>query len=256
MKFRLLALGAFLMCLTSCFDVIEKFNIKEDGSGTYELKMDMSRSLGLLAMMKQGANDGKQKEKVDTVIYTKDVTDTSSSLTNEEKAVLRKSYTKVHMDEDEGEGYVNMYYPFANASELEIIQKVMSKVSSSQGVKNAVAKSFGKEMPAAATGDGNAAQLPTGDFAYSLTANSLVRKVKPSVKDDIEPKESDEQLPPQLKEMMKINYSTTVNLPRPAKNVKSSTGKLSDDKKQFKFSKTLDIDAKVSPADFDFSIDY
>jgi hypothetical protein len=255
MKLRLLALGIFLVCLTSCFDVMETFNIKEDGSGIYEVKMDMSRTLGLLAMMKQGAADGKAKEKIDTIIYTKSVTDTSTALSAEEKSVLGKSYTKVHMDEDEGEGYVNMYYPFANGKELDIIQRAMSKTANNPGIKNALGKAFGKDVPPGAVEENKGMQLPTSDFSYSLMNNSLVRKIKPSTEPDA-PKADDEQLPPQLKEMMKINYTTTVNLPRPAKSFKGSSGKLSEDKKQFKFSKTLDLDAKVTPAEFDFSIDY
>jgi hypothetical protein len=258
MKLRLLALGAFLICLTSCFDVIETFNIKEDGSGTYEVKMDMSRSFGLLAMMKQGGNeDGKKKEKIDSIIYTKNITDTSTALTIEEKAALRNSYTKIHMDEDEGEGYINLYYPFANGKELEIIQKAMAKSGTNKTVMGALGNAMGKQVPpATAVEQGNEGTgLPTGDFNYSLTANSLVRKVKPSTKME-EPKTDNEQLPPQLKEMMKINYSTTVNLPRPVKNYTGKGSTLSADKKQVKFNKTMDLDAKLTPADFDFSIDY
>jgi hypothetical protein len=254
MKLRLLALGAFLICLSSCFDISETFNIKEDGSGTYEVKMDMSRTLGLLAMMKQGANDGKKKEKIDSVIYTKDVVDTSTTLTAEEKAVLRKSYTKIHMDEEEGEGYVHMTYPFANGKELEIIQKAMSKSGNNKSIMGAVGKALGKEAPPAAAAEKKESGLPTSEFSYSLTANSLVRKVKPSSKAD-KPKSEDDDMPPQLKEMMKINYSTTINLPRPATNHKG-VGTLSADKKQVKFTKTIDMDAKLTPADFDFSIDY
>jgi hypothetical protein len=253
MKFRLLALGAFLLCLTSCFDVVETFNINEDGSGVYEAKMDMTRSLSMLSMMKQGANEGgKKKEKIDSIIYTKDLVDTSTTLTAEEKAVLRKSYSKIHVDEEEGEMYVHMYYPFANGRELEIIQQSMSK-GTNKSVMGALGGVLGKQPSAAAVED-KKSQMPTSDFNYSLTANSLVRKVKPSSKPD-EPKSDEDQMPPQLKEMMKMNFTTTVNLPRPVKNF-TGNGKLSADKKQVKFSKAVDMDTKLTPADFDFSIDF
>jgi hypothetical protein len=255
MKIRLLALGTFLLCLTSCFDVVETFNINEDGSGVYEAKMDMTRSLSLLSMMKQGASEGgKKKERIDSIIYTKDFVDTSTTLTAEEKAVLRKSYSKIHVDEEEGEMYVQMYYPFANGRELEIIQRSMEKGNTSKNVMGALGGVMGKQPPAVSGNDEKKSQLPTSDFSYSLTTNSLVRKVKPSSKPD-EPKSADEPMPPQLKEMMKMNFTTTVNLPRPVKNF-TGNGKLSEDKKQVKFSKAVDMDTKLTPADFDFSIDF
>lgn len=256
MKLRLLALGSFMMCLTSCFDVFETFNIKEDSSGTYEIKMDMSRSIALLSMMQQG-DAGKQKAKLDSTIYSSSFIDTSSTFTAEEKAVLRNSYSKVHMNEEAGEMYVQLFYPFANGKEFEIIQRAMSKEDGNKNMMNALSGAMKKQMappPGAMEGD-QKTEFPTQDFNYSLTGSSLVRKVKPGSKTE-QPKADDEQIPAEVKEMMKMSYTTTVNLPRAVKNFKGNNGTLSADKKQLRFSKSIDLDSKLTPADFDFSIDY
>jgi hypothetical protein len=256
MRLRLLALGIFMMCLTSCFDVFETFNIKEDGSGTYEIKMDMSRSVAMLSMMQQGNTD-KPNAKLDSIIYSRSFIDTSSAYTAEEKAVLRNSYSKVHMNEEAGEMYVQLFYPFSNGKEFAVIQRSMTEKDGNKNMMDALSGAMRKQMappPGAMEGD-QKAEFPTQDFNYSLTGSSLVRKIKPGSKPE-QPKAEDEQIPAEVKEMMKMSYTTTVNLPRPVKSFKGNNGTLSADKKQLRFSKSIDLDSKVTPADFDFSIDY
>ena len=266
MKLRLLALGAFIMCLTGCFDMTETFNIKEDGTGTYEMKMDMSRAFGMLAMLKQGAKeDSKMPEKLDSIIYYKSFVDTVSTLTAEEKAAFQNGYAKIHMNEEEGDMYVNMYFPFADGKQLSVIQKALSKSGNGSvmdAVGNAVKSGLGAPagadpmsggMTAGAKQD-NKQGLPMSDFTYTLGINNFTRTVKASTSTTATPAKEDE-MPEQFKEMMKINYTTIINLPRPAKNL-SGKATLSADKKQVKFTKSMGIDDKHTPADFDFSIDY
>lgn len=254
MKLRLLVLGAFLISLTSCFDVIETFNINEDGSGVYEQKMDMSRFLSFSSMMKGGNSNGKAPEKKDTLISLQAIIDTVASLSIEEKAVLSKSLMKLHVDEAAGEMSFVITYPFASSSEFATIQKSMMKDGNNKAIAAAVGGALGKK------GGMNAPQqkqpeMPTSDFTYTLTGNSLVKKVKPSSKPESTETPGND-MPPEFKEMLKMNFTTIINLPRPAKNWRGNNGAMSADKKQLKFNKSIDMETKLTPADFDFSIDF
>jgi hypothetical protein len=267
MKLRLLALGAFVICLTGCFDITETFNIKEDGSGVYEMKMDMSRATSMLAMMKQGGKEnGKAPEKMDSTFYYKDMVDTVTTLTPEEKTAFKNAYGTVHIDEEEGEMYVNMTFPFKDAKELAIVQKAINKKGNNplmdvvgKAMKSGAGAPEGMDpMAGGAMGGGkadNKTGLPTSDFVYSLAANSFSRKLNAKPPTQTKAKGKDEEMPAQFKEMMKVNYTTIVNLPRPAKKL-SGKGTLSDDKKQVKFTKGMSLDDPQLPADFDFTIDY
>jgi len=264
MKLRLLALGAFVLCLTGCFDMTETFNIKEDGTGVYELKMDMSRAMSMLAMMKQGAKEeGKPPQKMDSMFSYKTMIDTVTSLSAEEKAAFENAYGKIHMDEEEGEMFVHMFFPFKDSKQLTTIQKIVTS-KGSNSVMDAVGKAFGSGSGAPggmdamgggkSGGNGEKSGLPNGDFDYTLAANSFSRKVKATTNAE-KPAAKEDEMPAQFKEMMKMNYTTIVNLPRAVKKI-NGKGTLSDDKKQVKFFKSMSLDDKHAPADFDFTIDY
>lgn len=253
MKLRLLVLLSFIVSLTSCFDVYETFNLNDNGSGTYEQKMDMGRLMSFAAMMQAGGKTpGKEPQKKDTLISLQSIVDTVSTLTAEEKRLLSKATMKLHIDEAAGEMEFVISYPFANAGEFQLVQQAMSRGDNKQGMMSAMGSVFGKQpqgMQEKTPG------LPTGDFTYSLTQNSLVKKVKPSTK--AESMESAATgMPDEFKEMMKMNFYTTINLPRPVKNWSGNNGTVSADKKQLKFKKQLDMESKPTPADFDFSIEF
>lgn len=256
MKLRLLALAAFLVSLTSCFDIYETFDLNDDGSGVYEQKMDMTRMMSFAAMMKGGNTGGKAPEKKDTIISYKAVVDTVAGLSATEKAVLGKATMKLHLDEAAGEMEFVIRYPFANAKEFQMIQEAMSRGDNKKNMMAAMAPVFGKQGGDMG-GAEQKADLPTNDFAYTLTGNSLVKKVKPGTKQAEAGAGADKEgMPAEFKEMMKMNFTTTVNLPRPAKNWNGNNGTLSADKKQLKFTKNIDMDSKLTPADFDFSIEF
>ena len=250
MKLRLVVLSAFLISLTSCFDVIEIFNINEDGSGVYEQKMDMGRFLSFSNMMKGSKPSGKEPEKKDTLISLKSVADTMASLAAEERAALSKSSMRLHIDETAGEMSFIITYPFSNSNEFSAIQKSMMK----DGNK-AIAAALGKNKEAMSAPQQKQPEMPTSEFTYTLTGNSLVKKVKPSSKPETTEADSND-MPAEFKEMLKMNYTTIINLPRPVKKWNGNNGVLSADKKQLKFNKNIDMDTKLTPADFDFSIDF
>jgi hypothetical protein len=262
MKLRLLALGCLLFSLTSCFDVIETFNLKEDGSGNYEVKTDMSNALSMLAMMGGGKESEKMPEKFDTSFSFKGMADTVSTLTAEEKAAIDKISARMHIDKDKGEMYMIMDMPFKDSKEYNLVQAAFQKMNSNEKspMDGLFKGMFGGGNNPMAEGDeqdskkgGGTPGIMPSNVETLMTANSISRKVKPVAQ--TETTKTPEDMPEELKEMFKMNYTTIVNLPRPAKNVKGA-GKLSDDKKQVKSTKKIDLSSGFTAADFDFTIDF
>lgn len=263
MKLRLLVLGCMLLSLTSCLDIIETFNIKEDGSGSYNVKTDMSGALSMLAMMGGGKESEKMPARFDTSFSFKEIVDTVSSLTAEEKAAVSKVKASMHIDKDKGEMYMIMDMPFKDSKEYNLIQATISKLNENDkspmdGVMKGVFGGSmgdnpmgGAEEPGKKKGGGPGV-MPS-NVETSITGNSISRKVKAT--DKTETKVATEDMPEELKEMFKVNYTTIINLPRQAKNV-SGQGKLSEDKKQVKSVKRIDLSTGFTAADFDFNIEF
>jgi hypothetical protein len=62
MKIRHLIFISFLFLLTSCFEVREEIDLKTDGSGTYQIVLDMSKSKNMLDIaLKMAENDEKMQ---------------------------------------------------------------------------------------------------------------------------------------------------------------------------------------------------
>ena len=263
MKLRLLVLGCFLLSLTSCLDIIETFNIKEDGSGNYEVKTDMSGALAMLSMMGGGKDSEKMPQKFDTSFSFKGMVDTVSTLTAEEKAAINKMTAKIHVDQDKSEMYMIMDMPFKDSKEYNMMQAAFQKLNSGEkspldglfkgafgGNDNPMAG--GNDEMAPNKGGGMPGIMPTNVETF-ISANKISRKVKP-VEKAAETK-TPEDMPEELKEMFKVNYTTIINLPRPVKS-HTGPGKLSEDKKQVKSTRKLDITSGFNAQEFDFTIDF
>ncbi|HEX6915155.1 MAG TPA: hypothetical protein VF145_07925 [Chitinophagaceae bacterium] len=255
MNLRLLALTALLFSLTSCFDVYETFNLNSDGSGSYVQKMDFTRAMSFANMMKaSGKEEGKTPQKIDSTISLRSFTDTAANLTSEERAVLGNGSMFIHLDETTGDMYFEISYPFANSNEFELIQQSFAKRNSDGMAMSALGGLLGQP---AGNGQGTdkTPQLPAANFTYKLTGSSLVKTVKPGTAKDTT-KTSSDDMPAEFKEMMKMSFTTIVNLPREVKKWSGNNGTLSADKKQLKFNKSVTMETTLTPEDFNFSIDY
>jgi hypothetical protein len=250
-----------LLSLTSCLDIIETFNLNETGGGTYETKMDMSKMMSMIAMMGAG-KEGAEKipEKMDSSVSFKGYADTAKGLTADERRVLSKGIVRIRLNKDEGEMFMTINVPFDNVADYAALNNVLSKMGG-QPMEGAFKGLFGSGSGSNPFGGDESVKkddkggLPAQNFETSLTANQLTRKVKIEPKKD-EAKPSTEGMPEDLKEMFKVNYTTIVNLPRPVKKVSGTESKVSDDKKQVKFTKKIDLSDGFTGKDFDFTIDF
>jgi hypothetical protein len=261
MKQKLLVFIVIVFSFTSCVDLTEYFTINEDGSGVYEQKMDMTRAITGFSEMMESAGSGKNtskkpKEKIDTVIYYASIVDTVTSLSAEQKNAFKKAYSKIHVDEANNEIVMHMFFPFSSAKEFNIIQTVIADNKAYGSISDIMLGALGsknKQLSAMNAGEPNEDKnpSPTRDYMYTLTGTTLTRKVIEKTEAD----KSEEGIPEQLKELMKMNIKTVIKLPRTAKN---TTGKvtLSDNKKEVSFLKEIDLGTKFTSADFDFTIEY
>ena len=133
MKFKTLILFiGFITSLTSCM-FTEEVSLKNDGSGTYAFKMDMSQ---MMESMKDMSNKDSLKEPqvLDTIVFFKDILeekkDSISKLSKEEQLLLEGlEDLKLHMqvDEEKGKMLMDFVLDFTDISELKDMQNKIAK---------------------------------------------------------------------------------------------------------------------------------
>ncbi len=264
--FAITVAAAFLF--TGCFDIVERYQLKEDGSGVYTMELNMSRALdmfgsiitaSLAAEGIQNNSPAGDKQVVDSFYLFKDFVDTASELTGEEKKVLRKGYGRLYMNSGETkEGYISISYPFADNAELMIIQQAMEK-KKFLGEKDGEAKKMLSEGDIGKLfGSSTAAR-----YNFYLSATGVERKfigadsswIVLSPPDEID--EADENMSALFSSVNKISAKTILELPRPVKNYQSN-GKVtvSDDKKKITIIHMKTEATVLKPLDFAYKVDY
>lgn len=115
------------MTLVSCV-FTEELYIKNDGSGTYAFKMDLSKML--VAMNEMGASDTdtikKDPQKIDSILYFKDILedkkDSIALLSVEEQEMLKSIEDlkiRLKMDEEKNQMNMDFLFDFSNVNELK-----------------------------------------------------------------------------------------------------------------------------------------
>ncbi len=249
LKFILPALLAF--SFAGCLDINETVDIRKDGSGQLTMDMDMSQ---MVDMMQQymGKDELAKKgfSKMDTTILLKDVVDTSSSLSEEKKAILRPGRVHIKLDMDAKVFTVHSMFPFTSLANLQKLYGLMNDGS----LRNA--KLFG-----GLGGDAGAGANP-GDinqfnsiFDFSCKDGMLTRKLDKAKFDAFKNDPQMAQVKQATQMGMEINYTSTISLPRPVKKISNPLAKLSDDKMTVTMKFNL-IDVFEKPEQFEYSIEY
>src|ERR1700688_1075791 len=118
-KFLLLALS--LCTLASCFDIDEEIDINKNGSGQWQMRVDMSQLVDILQTYMSKEDLAKQfpDKKMDTVIFMKNVIDTSKSIPAEKKALLHDGKVHLQVNMDEKLLKTDMQFPFKSLSDMK-----------------------------------------------------------------------------------------------------------------------------------------
>ena len=253
LKLLFVAVGCVLF--TSCLEINEETQIKDNGSGQVSTTMDLAQLVDMMQAMGGEEFDKKKDEKIDSVINLKDIVDTAKNLTAEQKSLLRDGKVRIKMDLAAKEFKINMNYPFANLEKLQRLNSALS--SGGMGFGNVMkgAMNGGKDE-----GGDKASETPEMDQLLSIfdfnISNGLIKK---SVNPERLKKLQDN---PKMAEMkqgaemgIEVMYNVTYKLPRPAKRVDNAKAKLSDDKKTVTLRGNL-MEIFEKPEQFAFTIEY
>ena len=258
-----LILAFFAVALVSCLDTEEKITLNEDKSGTYQFVLGIGNSAMLQSAMQQS---GQALEKKDTVIYFKGYTDTATSLTPEEKAVLENGKLHIAMNEDIK---AEFELPFKDMDQLLYIKQhlfeMVSKIKPSEADKERASSLMpGMDMMDGDAGGGagmpNMGKLfnPNQEaFDFTINKNTISNKVKD--KEGLTAAFASDSMQ-MIKQMIPFvgdfTYKTTFVLPKPVKSYSGGAEtKLSDDKKTISFLNSLSglLD---KPETLEYSVEY
>jgi hypothetical protein len=254
---KLLLVLVFPLAFSGCLEINEDITVSKTGAGNYAMKMDM----GQLVEMMQSFMPKEEMEKAqldrprDTTIQLKDYMDSTTSLTSEEKNLLRDGSMHLNMNMDQKIFKVDMQYPFSSLANL---QKLYVNLGKSAG-------GFGSMLGAMGGGAGGESPMQSPNLNkissyYDLVTdkNSISRKLNKerfaAMKDD--------SMMSQLKGMsgmgagmidMKMNM--IIHLPAAAKTVNGSKATLSADKKTVTVQNNM-LDVFEHPEYFEFSVQY
>jgi len=254
MKILKIILPAILaFSFAGCLDINESVDIRKDGSGQLTMDMDMSQMVDIMqTYMGKDELEKKGMSKMDTTILLKDIVDTSSSLSEDKKAILRPGRVHIKLDMDAKVFTVHSMFPFTSLANLQKLYTLMNDGSLGN------AKLFGSLGGDAGAGAG----ASPGDinqfnsiFDFTCKDGLLTKKLN---KEKFDALKNDPQMA-QVKQAsqmgMDINYTTTLTLPRPVKKISNPLAKQSDDKMTVTMKYNL-IDVFDHPAQFEYTVEY
>jgi hypothetical protein len=266
MKKSLLSASFILLTaffLTGCLDTEEDVTINANGSGIYKTAIDMSGLFDMMqmaAMMDTSASSQLKQlgdKNIDSTIAFGAFTDTSSKLTNEEKALLHDGTMHMTINQQEKIFKIVMSYPFKKTGD---IQKIMELQQSGKGF-NPMGKAMDNPALQSMEGDsesGGGGGLPSADqYAKTTFKNGLIERKIDQVKiDSLKNSEQFTQMQAAGDMLLSgITFTTTIHLPKAIKNSSGSKLKVSDDKKTVRMKYTLG-DMIKTPQSLEFKVEY
>lgn len=127
--------------ITSC-QFTEELTINKDGSGNYNLNVDMGGMMSSMSGMKENDSIKTEPEKVDTIINMKDVLemkkDSISKLSASDKEIInavKDMKMRVRIDEEKDMMLMDFTLDFNNISDLDDIRRKIEKAQQIQDNK-------------------------------------------------------------------------------------------------------------------------
>lgn len=265
MKKSLLFISVILLTaffLTGCLDSEEDVTIHSNGSGIYKTTIDMSGLFDMMQMaaaMDTSANNQLKElgdKNIDTSIAIGAVTDTSTTLTAEEKALLHDGTMHMMINQKDKVFKIVLNYPF---KKVEDIQKIMELQQSGKGF-NPMKKAMDNPKLQQMEEEGNdkGGGLPSADqYTKTYFKNGLIeRKVDEAKIDSLKNSDQFSQMQGAGDMLLSgITFTTTIHLPKAVKNSSGSNLTVSDDKKTVRIKYTLQ-DMMKTPRALEFKVEY
>jgi hypothetical protein len=248
----------FVLILSGCFEVTQETNINDNGSGMIVSATDLS---SLLAMAKMMEGDNKElkeldKMKMDTIIPLKEMKDSLSNLTDDEKRLLEKATLKIILNAADEKMSLTFSFPYDQPADIPAINSVLKKTKS-----ESISKQLSKLLPSDGSSDMSAAgngeaESDIEDYYNSTWENGRIsRKLNKEKYTTLEADKSLKTLQEMGQMGSPVKFNTIFNLPRPAQKAEGKGLKLSDDKMKVTIEGTID-DLFENPSKFEFEIEY
>jgi hypothetical protein len=256
--FKYILTVAICVFFVSCYEVNEEIEIKADGSGTYDTKMDMGQ---LLDMMQTFAGEEELKKEglgniYDTTILFKNMLDSAKDMTAEQKELMKDGKMKMQMNIKEKIFKMDLNFPY---KDLNSLQKLMSgQGGNGPSMANAFKNLFGKnDSTESALGDPKGPDMSdiAGIFDVTVKNGLIERKVNQEKYKALTSRPEMAQMKQLSSSGMEILYTTTIKLPRAAKPTNNPLIKLSEDKKTVTIKYNL-LELLENPSKFAYTITY
>lgn len=204
---------SYLVCLvlalatSGCFEMLEDIYLNSDGTGKYQITMDMSGMFDdpfMGEMMKKSMQEqtGAEELEIDSIINFSDINPGGlpPTLTDNDRELISRTEIRMRMSEKEKIGTVVFSFPFNNMEELNSFQAAFSRIQE-EGGQGGMGGLLGGGMS------------NSGNTNWGLSGRTLTRDVdnKASV-------EELENLDDETMDMMKMfmadaSFTTTYHLP-------------------------------------------
>jgi len=257
---KLMVVAFATVCLTSCLEINESVEIKENGSGQMTSSLDMSQLIDMMQAMGGEEFEKKKDEKLDSTIFLKDLVDTAKNLTAEQKSLMRNGKMHIKMNFEEKVFKLDMNYPFTSLENLQKLNAAMSDGKLGFGTLMKDAMGGNKQQPGLDQPNISDSETPEMDqlmgiFDYNVS-NGLIKK-------SVNPEKLKKLLDnPKMAEMqqgadmgIEVLYNVTYKLPRPVKKVDNPKAKISEDKKTVTIRTNL-MDIFTKSDQFAYTIEY
>ncbi|HVW95042.1 MAG TPA: hypothetical protein VHA56_03655 [Mucilaginibacter sp.] len=252
-KLYFLLLFFMLFCFSSCVDIEEQYNFKEDGSCNVVYGFDMSSAISVLMNLVSDsvrATPQFSLAKDTTLNFYSALPDTSQQkLTPEEVIMSKSSDLHIKMDLTKNQMKVSVNHLAKNSSDLEYYLKHISKLSMN-GQLRSLAK--GEKQPLGL----DATQLAAGEdyYTYEITPHKFYRIID---KDKFNAflKKTKSAIAMAKAMLIDMPYKIVLNFAKPVKKVNNPKAIVSADRKRVTLITNMD-DVIKNPSVMNLKIDF
>ncbi len=245
--------------LASCLDTEEKIVINQDNSGVYLLTLDMGKMLEMAATMGANSSADKPKEKKDTVVYLKNLLDSATNLTSEEKELFRDGSLQINLDEEKNALKLAVSCPFKNMQGLTAVKAnlfmLLKKVKAFEKASGEQSKEEEATSPSKL---GETSTNPVADqFTFIAAPGSISNTITnmEAYKSKIATDSTLSAMHQMSAMMGDFKYRTIFVLPKNIKKYEGPGSTVSADKKSITFETTL-TEMMEKPEKVSYKVEY
>ncbi len=252
-KLYFLVLFFVLLCFSSCLDIEEQYNFKQDGSCSVVYGFDMGSAVSVLMnLMSDSVKATPQFSLVkDTTLnfYTALPDSTQQKMTTEEATMVKASDLHVKMDLKKSIMKVSINHVAKNAADLEYYLKHISKISMNSQLKSL---QKGEKAPMGF----NAQQLVAGEdyYTYEITPHKFYRIIDKE-KFNAFLKKTQSAFSMAKAMLIDMPYKVILNFAKPVKKVNNPKAIVSADRRRVTLITNMD-DVMKNPSLMNLKIDF